>query len=238
MACSHAACLKPLPVKVLVAENDEKVGHFVAQLLRDDGHIVEECWTGAGALRLSRLGAYSLLILDSALSDPDGFAVSREVRQLGIHTPILMLGTATDVSDRVRGLESGADDFLVEPFAVPEFLARVHALLRRQGTPGRFVCGALEVDCTEALALLGGRRLHCTARELAILAHLARRREQVVTRAELLAEVWDDAYEGGTKAIDVHVCHLRASLGDHAWMIETVRGKGYRLRARRDNTPE
>jgi DNA-binding response OmpR family regulator len=116
----------------------------------------------------------------------------------------------------------------------------VHALLRRStghapGSEGHVnvTCGEIEVNRIEGYAALAGQRLRCTAREIAVLAYLAERQEEVVTRAELLAAVWDSSFDGGSNAVDVHRCHLRAKLGEQAWMIETVRGKGYRLRSQR-----
>ncbi len=219
-------------VKALVAEDNERVGHLLAQTLRDGGHLVDECWTGAEALRLGCSSAYDLLVLDTALTKVDGFTVCRTMRQCGVRTLILMLGATARVDDRVRGLESGADDFVVKPCAQEEFLARVHALLRRQAAPRKLVCGELEVDRLEGSATLAGRRLRCTAREFALLLHLAERQGAVVTPIGLFAAVWNASLEGSVNAVQVHICHLRAKMGAHAWMIETVRGEGYRLRSR------
>ena len=145
-----------------------------------------------------------------------------------------MLGATTSVNDRVRGLDSGADDFLISPFAVEEFRARVRALLRRQAGPRKLVCGELEVDRVEPCAKLAGRRLPCTARELAVLVCLAERQGEIVTRMELLVGITDAAVDSASNAVNVHLCHLRSKLGEHAWMIQTVRGRGYRIRSRRD----
>jgi DNA-binding response OmpR family regulator len=220
-------------VKALVADDNAKTGHFTANVLREQGHTVEECWTGADALRLLRLGGHALVVLDVALGDSDGFAVTREAREIGVRAPILMLGATTNVKDRVHGLESGADDFMVKPFAMEEFLARVRALLRRRGDRATLTVGALVVDRVRGTAALGGRPLRMTTRELAVLLYLMDRQGELVTRIELLAGVWDAAFEASSNAIDVHLCHVRAKLGDQAWMIETVRGKGYRFRSER-----
>jgi DNA-binding response OmpR family regulator len=219
---------------MLVAEDNADVGHLVAQVLRNDGHQVEECWTGAEALRLIRVGGYALVVLDAALTKVDGFSVSRDVRREGLVTRILMLGATTNVEDRVRGLDSGADDFLVKPFAVEELMARARALLRRPVGPRTLVCGDLEVDRIDGQAKVGGQRVPCTARELAVLAFLAERCGRVVTRAELLAGLWEESPTGRSNTLDVHLCHLRGKLGLYAWMIQTVRGKGYRLRSVRE----
>jgi CheY-like chemotaxis protein len=151
-------------MRALVAEHTEKVGHCVSQILRNEGHIVEECWRGSDALRMVRQTGYDLLVVD-ALADLDGFEVSRETRKQGVLTPILMLGASKDVRDRVRGLDSGADDFMTKPFEVEEFVARVRALLRRRIDRRQLVCGELVIDRVDSSATLAGERLRCTARE-------------------------------------------------------------------------
>jgi DNA-binding response OmpR family regulator len=221
-------------MKALVAEDNAKVGHFVAQIFREEGYAVDECWTGADALRLIRVARYDILVLDAALADIDGFALCRELRRQRLGAPILMVGANTNVKDRVRGLDSGADDFLVKPFAVEEFRARVHALLRRRMAFRTLRGGDLQIDRSEGSATLGGERLKLTGRELAMLAYLLERPDKVVTRMELLASIWEASFDEESKALDVHLCHLRAKLGEHRWMIETVRGRGYRLRTRQE----
>jgi DNA-binding response OmpR family regulator len=225
--------------RVLVALKNDKSRHFVTHALRERGHAVDACSVGADALRLVEVGAHDVLVVDTTLAGIDGFTLSREVRRRGVEAPVLMLGEARSVKDKLRGFDSGADDFLVVPFAMDELVARVRALLRRSelrgpggATCAKVVCGELEVNRVERVATLAGQRLRCTSREVAVLAYLAERQDELVTRAELLARVWDSSFEGGSNAIDVHLCHLRAKLGENAWMIETVRGKGYRLRSR------
>jgi two-component system OmpR family response regulator len=221
-------------MKALVAEDNAKVGHFVAQVLREQGHLVDECWTGTDALRLVRAGPYDLVVIDAGLTDIDGFAVVRTARRDGVYAPMLMLGVNAGPKDRALGLESGADDFLTKPFAVEELLARSRALLRRRALPRRLVCGDLTLDRIDCTVTLAGSKIHATAREFAILVYLAGRPDRVVTRLELVANLWDASYQGGTNGIDVHLSHLRAKLGPYRWMIKTVRGKGYRLRPRRE----
>jgi DNA-binding response OmpR family regulator len=219
--------------RILVAVHNERVGHFVARALREQGHAVDECRTGADALRLIDLGGLNLVmaVLDAALEDIDGFAVSREARRRGAPTRIVMLGATASVRERVRGLESGADDFLSKPFPMAELVARVGALLRRTVDRGAIVCGDLVVNPLDGRAMLAGHELPCTSRELALLTYMAEHQDTLVTRLELLAGVWGTASDGGSNAVDVHLSHLRAKLGSLAWMIETIRGKGYRLRS-------
>ncbi len=222
--------------KVLLAEQDEKVGRCVAGALHEHGYVVDECWTSADALRLIELGGYHLVVIDAALARLDGFAVCRQARGRGVVMPIFVLGAGHRLEERILAFESGADEVLVQPFVMEELLARVRALLRRSlgyATTSTIVCGDLELNRLNGTATLAGQRLRCTARELAVLAYLAERQGQSVTRTDLLVGVWSDSFERDSNTLDVHLCHLRGKLGSHAWMIETVRGKGYRLRSER-----
>jgi DNA-binding response OmpR family regulator len=132
----------------------------------------------------------------------------------------------------VLGLDAGADDYLVKPFEVEELLARIHALLRRSGGHAQMDLGPLQIDRTNRRAMAGGRSLDLTMREFSLLLHLAHRAERVVTRSELLSNVWSIQFDPESNVVEVHVSRLRDKLGDLDWMIETVRGRGYRLRTR------
>ena len=215
-------------MRALVAQENEKVGHLVAHLLRDEGQLVEECWRGTDALRLIRVGGYGLVVLDTALSPVDGFTVCREAREHGVTAPILMLGASTNVGDRVRGLESGADDFLDTPFAAEELLARVRALLRRQASPVKVEYGDVEVHRLDRRVKVAGKNVRLTAREFSLLVCLAEGKGAVVTRSALVAALCEGFFESRSNALDVHLCHLRAKMGEQAWRIETVRaGRGF-----------
>jgi DNA-binding response OmpR family regulator len=216
--------------RVLVAVPNEKLGHFVSRALREQAYVVDQCASGSEAIRRLQLGGIhvALAVVHAALPDLDGFAVSCEARRRRLPTPILLLGATEAVEERVRGLSSGADDVLSQPLVVEELVARVRALLRRSLVDRTLVCGELEVNRL-GRATLAGRDLRCTARERDVLAYLAEHRDELVTRLELLAAVWGSSGDGGS--VDVHLSHLRTKLGSHAWMIETVRGKGYRLRS-------
>jgi DNA-binding response OmpR family regulator len=217
-------------MKALVLEDDVKIARFVAQILREEGYAVDLCATGADALRLAELGVYALMVLDWMVPDVDGLSVCRELRRRGVVTPILMLSGRGQVSEKVLGLETGADDYLVKPFEVDELVARARALARRAVGYARIRCGELEIDRIERQVFIAGRRLSLTQREFSLLLRLAARADKVVTRTDLLGNVWEASFDSGSNILEVHVSRLRDKLGDHAAMIETVRGVGYRLR--------
>jgi two-component system OmpR family response regulator len=218
-------------MKALVLEDDGKTARFVAQILREEGYAVDLCATGADALRVAELGGHDLVILDWVVPDMDGLSVVRELRRRGSITPILMLSGRSQVSERVLGLETGADDYLTKPFEVEELVARTRALARRAVGYARIRCADLEIDRIERQAFLGGRRLSLTGRELGLLMKLALHADRVVTRTDLLSSVWEATFDTGSNILEVHMSRLRDKLGQSASMIETVRGVGYRLRS-------
>jgi DNA-binding response OmpR family regulator len=222
-------------VKVLVVEDGVKVSRFLARVLSEEGFTADICTRGDDAIRQAATGLYSLVLLDWMLPDIDGLTVCREIRRFGVWVPILMLTARGEVRERVLGLSSGADDYLVKPFEVDELVARVHALVRRAQGFAQLRCGALEIDRVAHVARVEGVTIDLTTREYAVLAHLARHNEQIVTRSDLLAQVWDTTFESGSNIVEVQISRLRDKLGAHAWMIETVRGFGYRMRARRSS---
>jgi DNA-binding response OmpR family regulator len=148
---------------------------------------------------------------------------------------ILMLTARDQVRERVLGLDAGADDYLTKPFEIEELIARVNALLRRSGAQSYVRVGPLEVDRANRCAVLDGETLDLTAREFALLLHLLHRNGQVVTRSELLSQVWSIQFDPESNVVEVHISRLRDKLGDHSWMIETVRGRGYRIRTHRQD---
>jgi DNA-binding response OmpR family regulator len=220
-------------VKILIVEDDLKVARFLTRVLVEEGYVVDVCARGTDALRQASTGVYSVIVLDWMLPDLDGLSVCRELRRAGAVTPILMLTARGELRERVLGLETGADDYLVKPFEVEELIARVRALLRRTSGFPRLRCGDLEIDRLGRRALLRGKPLDLSVRELSLLLHLAHHVDQVVSRSELLDQVWETKFDAGSNLVDVGVSRLRDKLGDDAWMIETVRGLGYRLRSNR-----
>lgn len=228
-------------MKALVLEDDGKTARFVAQILREEGYAVDLCATGADALRVAELGGHDLVILDWVVPDMDGLSVVRELRRRGAITPILMLSARAGVSERVLGLETGADDYLTKPFEVEELVARTRALARRAVGYARIRCADLEIDRIERQAFLGGKRLSLTGRELGLLMKLALHEGRVVTRTDLLSSVWEASFDTGSNILEVHMSRLRDKLEQGAAqrggstsptiVIETVRGVGYRLRS-------
>jgi DNA-binding response OmpR family regulator len=219
-------------MRILIVEDDRKLARLLARVLSEEGFATDGCASGADAVFRAGAAIYDLVLLDWMLPDLDGITVCRQLRQAGRDVPILMLTARGEVKERVLGLESGADDYLVKPFEVEELLARIRALLRRGGGGGKLRVGALAIDRAGLRAAISGRKLDLTPREFALLHHLAQNPDRVVPRSELLTRVWSSTFDPGTNVVEVHVSRLRDKLGDHAWMIETVRGKGYRLLTR------
>jgi DNA-binding response OmpR family regulator len=219
-------------VKILVVEDGMKVARFLTKVLHEEGFVTDICTRGQDAIRQITKSIYDLVVLDWMLPDLDGLSVCREIRRAGTWTPVMMLTARNEVHERVLGLESGADDYMAKPFEVEEFVARVHALIRRSNRVGSLTCGALEIDRVGHRVTLGGAHLELSVREYALLVHLACHAENLVTRTSLLDKVWGTNFDTGSNVLDVQMSRLRDKMGSHSWMIETVRGFGYRLRAR------
>jgi DNA-binding response OmpR family regulator len=215
-------------VKILVVEDESKVARFLKRVLSEEGYIVDICSNGGDAIRQAHSG-YELIVLDWMLPDVDGLEVCRTLRRSGTTIPILMLTARGEVSERVLGLESGADDYLVKPFELDEFIARVRALLRRSVGFVKLKFGPLEIDRLTRKVTIDGIKLDLTAREYALLLHLAHHPDQVVSKSALLSQVWDTSFDPGSNLVEVQVSRLREKLGNWSALIETVRGIGYRL---------
>ncbi len=219
-------------MKLLVVEDDRKLARFLRRVLSEDGYAVDVSASGGEALERARTGVYKLLVLDWMLPDVDGLEVCRRLRQTGSALCILMLTARGDPAERVIALDAGADDCLAKPFEVDELGARVRALLRRAGYRASLKLGALTIDRDQQRALVGGTPVDLAAREFAVLMHLAHHVGAVVTREQLVAEVWSSDTDPESNVVDVQMSRLRDKLGEAGAMIETVRGRGYRLRLR------
>ena len=217
---------------MLLVEDDVRLARFLERVLTEEGYAVDRCSSGADAVMQARASGYDLVLLDWMIPDLDGIEVCRQIRRSGSTVPILMLTARDQVSERVLGLEAGADDYVVKPFELEELLARIHALLRRSSGHAQLDLGPLHIDRAGRRALLDGKPLELTARELALLLHLAHRADRIVTKSELLTNVWSIRFDPESNVVEVHVSRLRDKLGGRQWMIETIRGRGYRLRTR------
>lgn len=220
-------------MRLLIAEDDEKLSAALARGLRAEGYAVDVGATGDHALLLAKVYDYDAVILDLMLPGVDGLTLCAALRKEGRWAPILMLTALDGVGDRIRGLDAGADDYLVKPFDYGELVARLRALLRR-GAPERpavLAVDDLEVDPATRVVTRAGRRINLSAREFAVLEFLARRAGSVVTRTELLEHVWDQNHEGSTNVVDVYIGYLRRKLETPFGraLIHTVRGAGYVL---------
>jgi DNA-binding response OmpR family regulator len=228
------------PMKILMLEDNQRLRSVVVRGLNRAGHVVDVAGTVEEARWLLAETKHDVLVLDVVLPDGDGFALCRDLRASGDWSPVLMLTARDAVHDRVRGLNVGADDYLVKPFAFAELEARLRALDRRgpRDRPTSEVVGRLELDPASHRATVGAIELDLTGRQFSLLEFFARRADQVLTRAQILDQVWDWAFDGDPRIIDVYVRALRQALACHpeAPWIETVRGVGYALRPTR--TPE
>ena len=221
-------------MRILVVEDERKVASFVRQGLSEEGHAVEIAADGAAALDLlAEAPAYDLVILDLMLPKRDGFEVLKALRQQRSQTPVLVLTARDTVSDKVRGLDLGADDYLTKPFAFDEFLARVRALLRRGGGQRApvFKLDDLSLDPATRQVTRGARRITLTAREYALLEYFLRNVGRVLTRPMIAQHVWGLDFDTESNIIDVYVGYLRRKIdGDgERRLLHTVRGAGYML---------
>jgi two-component system OmpR family response regulator len=216
-------------VRVLVVEDARRLLDILTRSLREEGFVVDSAATGEEALRLAGLVPYDAVVLDVRLPDMDGFEVCRRIRESGSPSPILMLTARDALADRVRGLDTGADDYVTKPFEFPELFARIRALVRRGPGPRpvKLAAGALELDPAAHTVRLAGERVELTAKEFLLLEYLLRHPGQALTRGCLKEHVWDYAYQGDSNVVDVYIRRLRGKVGEET--IETVRGVGYRL---------
>lgn len=217
-------------MRLLVVEDEPDLAAALARSLRHAGFAVDVAVDGAGAVDKLTVNEYDLVTLDINLPDVEGWEVLQRVRSDGGQPRVLVLTARDGLDDRVRGLDDGADDYLVKPFHVAELLARVRALLRRDAAPGGSVLsvGDLEVDTARMTASRDGRALELTPKEFAVLRYLASRPGTVVSTEELLEHVWDEQADPFSATVKVTVMNLRRKLGP-GQPIETIRGAGYRL---------
>jgi two-component system copper resistance phosphate regulon response regulator CusR len=224
------------PTRILVIEDEKKTAAFLAKGLREAGFDVDVAIDGESGLKQARATKFDLLIVDIMLPNKDGWDVVAELRGDEVRTPILFLTARDSVRDRVKGLELGADDYLVKPFAFPELLARIRSVLRRapHQQPDHLRIEDLELDLERHKATRSGVQLNLTPKEFLLLAHLVRSIGAVVSRDEIAEHVWDVGFTTDTNVVDVVVRRLRAKVDDpfKTKLIHTIRGVGYVLKGR------
>jgi two-component system OmpR family response regulator len=221
-------------VRLLVVEDAVRMARLLERGLREEGYAVDTAPNGEDAVWFGTENPYDAIVLDLVLPDLDGFEVCRRLRAAGQWAPVLMLTARDAVEDRVRGLDAGADDYLTKPFALPELLARLRALVRRgpHERPPVLVVDDLTLDPASRLVRRGDQTVSLTPKEFALLEYFMRHPGEVLTRTRLIEHVWDFAFEGDSNVVEVYVRYLREKI-DRPFKrqsLETVRGIGYRLR--------
>lgn len=220
-------------VKLLVVEDDTQLAELLDRVFAEAGHTPVVCGTLKAAEQSLAEKAFDLVVLDWMLPDGDGLDLCQRLRSQSPPLPVLMLTARGEVHERVQGLRAGADDYVTKPFDVDELLARIETVHRRVNSPWKQTFGDLEIDRRAQLIRANGRTIDFTAREYALIVRLADCPNTCVTRGALLADVWNTPFDPGSGVIDVNVSRSRHKLGELAWMIETVRGQGFRLRTSR-----
>ena len=221
-------------MRLLIAEDDRTTAETLAKRLREEHYAVDVCHDGLEAWEYLSMTPYDVAVLDIMMPGMDGISLVEKMRRAGIHTPVLLLTARDAVSDRVQGLNAGADDYLVKPFAFDELSARLRVLTRRNSIQrtNRFELADLVVDADRHTAERGGEVLSLTSREYALLEYLIRNQGHVLSRSQIIEHVWSYDYEGASNMIDVYIRNLRKKIdeGREKKLIHTVRYAGYVLR--------
>ena len=224
-------------MRILLVEDEPRLANVIAKGLRENTYAVDVAEDGEVALYQTSINDYDLVVLDVLLPERDGFEVCRELRARGHATPILMLTARASIDDRITGFDAGADDYLTKPFAFRELLARIRALLRRdsQLRPDIFEIEDLVVDSANHRVSRAKHEVQLTAKEYALLEHLARHAGQLVSRAEIAAHVWDDSFDPFSNTIEVYMNRLRKKIDEShpIKLLHTRRGEGYILEPHR-----
>ena len=223
-------------MRILVIEDDLDTASYIKKGLEEAGHVVDHADEGKEGLMLATTEDYDVLVIDRMLPQVDGLSIVKTMRSSAINSPVLILSALGEVDDRVQGLKSGGDDYLVKPFAFSELLARLEALVRRadiEAATTKLQVEDLELDLLAREVKRAGRVLDLQPREFRLLEYLMRHSGQVVTRTMLLEKVWDYHFDPQTNIIDVHISRLRGKVdkGFDKTLLHTVRGSGYVLRA-------
>ena len=221
-------------MRLLVVEDEENLRTVIRKRLMKEGYSVDACGDGQEALDYMAVSPYDTVILDIMMPKMDGMEVLKKMRAGGDQTPVLFLTAKDGIEDRVKGLDSGADDYLVKPFAFEELLARIRVMIRRQSDSAsdEMTLADLTVDAGKHSVTRGGKAVELSAKEFAVLEYLMRHQGQVLSREQIEQHVWDFDYEGGSNMVDVYIRYLRRKLdeGYEKKLIHTVRGAGYVMR--------
>jgi two-component system, OmpR family, response regulator len=220
--------------RVLLVEDDASTTAYISKALREDGFTVEQVSDGRDALHMGSSSPFDAIIMDRMIPGLDGLAVTKALRAAGVHTPILILSALAHLDERVRGLRSGSDDYLTKPFGISELVARLENLMNRgpaKPEQTNLNCGDLMLDLLTRRVTRAGKSLSLLPREMKLLEYFLRNRDRVVTRTQLLDEVWDYRFDPHTSLIDTHISRLRKKIdeGFDRPLLHTVRGSGYRL---------
>lgn len=221
-------------MRILLAEDERDLNHIITQKLISDGYSVDHCYDGKEAMDILSYTEYDAVILDIMMPKADGYTVLRYLRDAGKTTPVLFLTAKDAVSERVKGLDSGANDYLVKPFSFEELSARLRAMLRTSfGIVSNVLTIAdLSLNCSSHMVERGGKEIRLSAKEYALLEYLMHNHGIVLSREKIEDHIWNFDYEGGTNVVDVYISYLRKKIDDgyDKKLIHTVRGKGYVLR--------
>ncbi len=220
-------------MRVLVVEDEQKINRTICQALREESYAVDAAYDGEEGEQLADINDYDLIILDIMLPKKDGLEVCTEIRHNGNPTPILLLTAKDSYEDRVQGLDSGADDYLVKPFHMGELMARVRALLRRESVvkSTRLQVADLALDTSSHRVTRGDTPIELTSKEYAMLEYFMRHPDQVLTRTMINEHVWDDEFDSFSNIIEVYIRRLRRKIDDDSAvkLLHTIRGSGYLL---------
>jgi len=223
-----------MSMRILLVEDNRRLSMSLKLSLVDDGYAVDTAYDGIEGQELAEMTPYDVIILDIMLPKRDGYEVCKELRQQRVNTPILMLTARDAIEDRVKGLDSGADDYLVKPFAIAELHARLRALLRREAPDktGIITVADLSIEPATHYVVKNGVRIELTAKEYSLLEYLLRNPNRLVTREMAQNHVWSYDYDGASNVVDVYIRRLRRKVDEpfEIKLIETVRGVGYRIR--------
>lgn len=224
-------------MRILVAEDEKDLNRVISKRLEKEGYSVDSCFNGEEVLCYVAAGEFDAIVLDIMMPVKDGMTALREMRSKGIRTPVLLLTAKDTVADRVNGLDAGAEDYLIKPFAFEELLARIRVMTRKAvGNPtNTFVAEDLVMDTKTKTVVRGGREISLSAKEYDILEYLLRNKGVVLSREKIENHVWNFDYSGGTNIVDVYIRYLRKKIDEDfdVKLIQTIRGRGYVLKEKK-----